>query len=138
MFSVVAVLGIDESLGRFHCTSLSPHALMESLMSGFDEVGRVCGSREASKDLADRYKRHSFISITELNGVKCFEQIHYFVAQKNARKVFHPFNSLLKSTIINDHRFQSFHVPLDYFCILNLNGVKERIRNKTFTRKFIV
>ena len=59
MFSVVAVLGIDESLGRFHCTFFSPHALMESLMSGFDEVGRVCGSREPPKDLADRYKPSS-------------------------------------------------------------------------------
>ena len=85
MFSVVAVLEIDESLGRFHCTFLSPHALMESLMSGHDEVGRVCSSREASKDLADRYKRHSFISITELNGVKCFVQLHYFVAQNKTQ-----------------------------------------------------
>ncbi|KNH04355.1 transposase IS204/IS1001/IS1096/IS1165 family protein [Perkinsela sp. CCAP 1560/4] len=53
MLSAVAVLGIDALLGRLDYTSLSPQALMESLIGGFDEVGSICGSREEPKDLAE-------------------------------------------------------------------------------------
>ena len=45
--------GVDPSLGRLDYTSLSPQALMESLIGGFDEVGSICGSREEPKDLAE-------------------------------------------------------------------------------------
>ena len=37
----------------------------------------------------------------------------------------YPLNSLFE--------FRSFHVPLDEFCIFNLNGVKERIGNENLT-----
>ncbi|KNH05069.1 hypothetical protein XU18_3797 [Perkinsela sp. CCAP 1560/4] len=39
--------GVDPSLGRLDYTSLSQQSLIELLVSGFDDIGVICGSHEA-------------------------------------------------------------------------------------------